>query len=116
MILKEKQVTEQTDRRLIAGDAAEKQMAFHLKRAFGSSEDVWVINDLRIEHGGEAAQMDHLLVSQRGYSLLNPKALPGAHTSMLMESGRVNTETAGKVWLRRYFRRMRRGICSNRFC
>ena len=78
MILKEKIFSEQVDRRLAAGDAAEKQMAFYMKRAFGSASDVWVINDLRIEHEGEVAQMDHLLVSQRGLFIVESKSFTGS--------------------------------------
>lgn len=75
MILKEKQFAPQADRRLAAGDAAEKQMAFYLRREFGNDKDVWVINDLRVCHKGEFAQMDHLLVSQWGLFVIESKTL-----------------------------------------
>jgi Nuclease-related domain./Topoisomerase DNA binding C4 zinc finger. len=75
MILKEKQFITQTDRRLVAGCAAEKQMAFYLKREFGAEKDIWVINDLRIGHGGEFAQIDHLLVSQWGLFIVESKSV-----------------------------------------
>ena len=75
MILKEKQFVPQNDLRLAAGDAAEKQMAYYLKRAFGAAKDVWVINDLRIEHENEAAQIDHLLVSEWGLFIIESKSV-----------------------------------------
>ena len=78
MILKDKQFAPQNDPRLVAGDAAEKQMAYYLKRAFGSAKDIWVINDLRIEHEGEAAQIDHLLVSQCGLFIIESKSVTGS--------------------------------------
>lgn len=78
MILKEKQFAPQADRRLAAGDAAEKQMAFYLRREFGNDKDVWVINDLRVCHKGEFAQMDHLLVSQWGLFVIESKSVTGS--------------------------------------
>lgn len=78
MILKEKQFTAQADRRHVAGDAAEKQMAFYLRREFGNDKDVWVINDLRIGLEGEFAQMDHLLVSQWGLFIIESKSVTGS--------------------------------------
>ncbi|MDP2027854.1 nuclease-related domain-containing protein [Sulfuriferula sp.] len=75
MILKQKQFTPQTDPRLIAGDAAEKQMAFYLQRMFGQAQDIIVINDLRIEHAGEVAQIDHLIVSRWGLCIVESKSV-----------------------------------------
>lgn len=78
MILREKTFTPQADRRLAAGDAAEKQMAFYLKREFGSAKDIWVINDLRIGHAGDFAQIDHLLVSPWGLFIVESKSVTGS--------------------------------------
>lgn len=78
MVLKEKRFVPQTDRRLVAGDAAEKQMAFYLKREFGGAKDIWIINDLRIGHAGEFAQIDHLLVSQWGLFIVESKSVTGS--------------------------------------
>ena len=75
MILKQKQFTPQTDPRMIAGDAAEKQMAFYLQRMFGQAQDIFVINDLRIEHAGEVAQIDHLIVSRWGLCIVESKSV-----------------------------------------
>ncbi|MFO7541311.1 MAG: NERD domain-containing protein [Thiobacillus sp.] len=91
MILKEKQFTQQNDRLRAAGDAAEKQMAFYLKRAFGSAKDIWVINDLRVEHEDEAAQIDHLLISQWGLFIIESKSVTGS----------VHINTHGE-WAREY--------------
>jgi ssDNA-binding Zn-finger/Zn-ribbon topoisomerase 1 len=91
MILKEKQFITQTDRRLAAGDAAEKQMAFYLRREFGNEKDIWAINDLRIGHEGEFAQIDHLLVSQWGLFIIESKSVT--------ESVRIN---AHGEWAREY--------------
>lgn len=91
MILKEKYFSSPTDARLIAGEKAEKQMAFYLKREFGAAKDIWVINDLRIEHDGEAAQMDHVLVSQWGLFIVESKSI----------TGRVHINPHGE-WVREY--------------
>lgn len=78
MILKEKNFAVQADRRLAAGDAAEKQMAFYLKREFGADKNIWVINDLRIGCSGEFAQLDHVLVSQWGLFVVESKSVTGS--------------------------------------
>ncbi len=75
MILKQKQFKPQTDPRLVAGDAAERQMAFYLQRVFGQAQDISVINDLRIEHAGEVAQVDHLIVSRWGLCIVESKSV-----------------------------------------
>lgn len=78
MILKEKQFKSSADPMLKAGDEAEKQMAFYLKREFGKASDVFVINDLRIVCEGDVAQIDHLLVTQYGLFIVESKSVYGA--------------------------------------
>jgi len=77
VILKEKIFKPQTDPLLKAGDEAEKQMAFYLRREFGKADEIFVINDLRIVHDGEAAQMDHLLVTRYGLFIVESKSIHG---------------------------------------
>lgn len=77
MILKEKQLKNSNDPRLKAGEGAEKQMAFYLKRAFANQEDCYVINDLRVTHKNETAQLDHLLVTQYGLFIVESKSVHG---------------------------------------
>jgi ssDNA-binding Zn-finger/Zn-ribbon topoisomerase 1 len=77
VILKEKLVTESNDARLRAGDAAEKQMAFYLQREFRKRDDCFVINDLRVIHDGDAAQIDHLIVSNVGLFIVESKSVHG---------------------------------------
>lgn len=78
MVIKKKFRKESTsDPRLSAGNAAEAQMAFYLKRAFGESEDVFVYNDLRFERNGEVAQIDHLLLHRYGFTLIESKSVTG---------------------------------------
>lgn len=76
MILKEKdfQVTPSSARQK-AGLKQEQDVAFYLRRAFKNREDVLVINDLRIEHDNEVAQVDHLIISEIGFCLIESKSL-----------------------------------------
>ncbi|MBA3995856.1 MAG: hypothetical protein C0466_01615 [Candidatus Accumulibacter sp.] len=75
MIVKEKQFSTSTDPRIRAGEEAEKDMAFRLARRFGNEADVHVINDLRIEHEGNAFQIDHLLVTRWGLFIVESKSV-----------------------------------------
>lgn len=75
MIVKEKQFSTSTDPRIRAGEEAEKDMAFRLARRFGNDADVHIINDLRIEHEGNAFQIDHLLVTPLGLFIIESKSV-----------------------------------------
>ena len=59
------------------GHAAEKQMAFYLKRAFKTDDKVSVLNDLRLEYDGEVAQIDHLIVHRFGFMIVESKSVTG---------------------------------------
>lgn len=74
MILKEKQFTNPLAPRLLAGEEAEKQLAYYLKRGFKKRDDCFVINDLRLIHDGETAQIDHLIVSPYGLVIIESKS------------------------------------------
>ncbi|WP_017297798.1 nuclease-related domain-containing protein [Nodosilinea nodulosa] len=67
-----------------AGRKAEEQMAFYLRRAFGDDPTIKVLNGLRVERQGEIAQIDHLLISNHGFVLIESKSV----TTKI----RVNTE------------------------
>ena len=77
MILKEKEFTNPSAPRLRAGEEAEKQMAFYLQRAFRKRDDCFVINDLRVVHDGDVAQIDHLVVSAYGLFIVESKSIHG---------------------------------------
>ena len=57
------------------GYEAEKQMAFYLKRAFQNSNDIHVINDLRLEMNDDVAQIDHLIIHRFGFIILESKSV-----------------------------------------
>ncbi|MGB4811533.1 MAG: nuclease-related domain-containing protein [Methylophilaceae bacterium] len=77
MILKEKQLTNSTDPKLKAGEDAEKQMAFYLGRVFGKEKDCFVLNDLRITHKDDTAQVDHLIITRFGLFIIESKSVHG---------------------------------------
>lgn len=60
-----------------AGYEAEKQMAFFLRRFFKDSQEVDVLNSLRIELGGEIAQIDHLILMPHGLLIVESKSVAG---------------------------------------
>jgi hypothetical protein len=60
-----------------AGRAAEEQMAFYLKRFFGSDPDILVLNGIRLEADGDAAQVDHLVIHAHGLVIVESKSVHG---------------------------------------
>ncbi|KAA0571155.1 nuclease-related domain-containing protein [Azospirillum sp. Sh1] len=58
-----------------AGVRAERQMAFYLRRAFASSDDYAVLNNIRITAGGDTAQIDHLVISRWGLVIIESKSV-----------------------------------------
>jgi hypothetical protein len=78
MIAKEYHPLPTTDRFQKAGDDAERQMAHYLKRAFGDDPDVQVFNNLRLEHDGEVAQIDHLVFHRAGLIVIESKSVTSA--------------------------------------
>lgn len=77
MILKEKEIRGSQDPKIRAGEEAEKQMAFYLKRAFANKEDIFVLNDLRITYENEVAQIDHLIITNYGIFIIESKSVHG---------------------------------------
>ncbi|GEM46956.1 nuclease-related domain-containing protein [Deinococcus cellulosilyticus] len=75
MILKAAAHPPTDDKLQTAGQKAEKQMAYYLERAFGNDPLVLVFHDLRIEHGGFACQMDHLILHSWGWIIIESKSV-----------------------------------------
>jgi hypothetical protein len=66
----------ETGRMAAAGEKAEKQMAFYLKRAFQDDKNIWVFNDLRFQDDeGDAAQIDHLILHRHGFVIIESKSV-----------------------------------------
>lgn len=78
MILKELEPFFGQDKFQVAGRKAEEQMAHYLRRFFGSSNDVDVLNYLRIDLAGEVAQMDHLVLHPYGLLIVESKSVAGS--------------------------------------
>lgn len=55
---------EEQVRMLKAGDRGEASAFYHMNTYFGASKNWAVIHDLRIEHDGNVAQIDHLLIGR----------------------------------------------------
>jgi hypothetical protein len=50
-------------------------MTHYLERAFGTRDDILVLNDLRLEKGQDAAQIDHLLLHRWGLVIIESKSV-----------------------------------------
>ena len=77
MIYKELDPFQAEDKFARAGRAAEEQMAFYFKRFFGNDPDILVLNGIRLEADGDAAQMDHLVIHSHGLAIVESKSVVG---------------------------------------
>lgn len=75
MILKKAAHPPTDDKFQVAGQKAEKQLAYYLERAFGQDPGVHVLNDLRIEKGKFGCQMDHLILHPFGWIIIESKSV-----------------------------------------
>jgi hypothetical protein len=66
------------DKFQVAGRKAEEQMAHYLRRFFGTSQEVDVLNYLRVDLAGEVAQIDHLVLHPFGLSIVESKSVAGS--------------------------------------
>ena len=91
MIAKEKEAYSGDDERARYGHRQEEDVAFHLRRAFGGDPEVVIFNDLRLKHGEENAQIDHLVMHPFGFIIIESKSI----------TGEVRVNAAGE-WQRSY--------------
>jgi hypothetical protein len=77
MIFKELDPFQSDDKFAKSGRAAEEQMAFYFKRFFGNDPDILVLNGIRLEADGDAAQVDHLVIHSHGLSIVESKSVHG---------------------------------------
>lgn len=75
MILKDVDSTSSRDKFEAAGQKAEKQLAFYLRRAFGDDPRILVLNGLRLEHKNAIAQLDHLVLHPYGWIIIESKSV-----------------------------------------
>jgi len=78
MILKELDLFSGEDKFQVAGRKAEERMAHYLRRFFGQSAEVDILNYLRIDLAGERAQMDHLVLHRFGFVIVESKSVAGS--------------------------------------
>ena len=75
MIVKELDPPASADAFVKAGLQAEAQMAFYLRRAFSNDPSVLILNGLRLEHAGDVAQIDHLVLHPYGAIIVESKSV-----------------------------------------
>ncbi len=59
----------------LAGLKAEKDMAYYLAARFKQQRDLAIFNNLKIEHGGMVAQIDHLVLSRWSVYFIETKSV-----------------------------------------
>lgn len=75
MILKEADAIETDNILELAGTAAERQMAFYLRRAFADEKMFMVLNGLRLKAGDDVCQIDHLVIHGYGMVIVESKSV-----------------------------------------
>ena len=80
-----------TARAHLAGLYAEKEMAYYLDARFGGEPELLVFNDLKFEHRGLTAQIDHLVLSRWSAYFIETKSV----------SQKININADGQ-WARIY--------------
>lgn len=75
MIVKNLDACVPADARTAAGQKAEQELAFYLRRAFKDSPDLLVFNGLRFVFGEDVAQIDHLVLHRHGAILIESKSV-----------------------------------------
>ena len=84
-----------------AGRAAEEKMAFYLKRFFAADPDLLVLNGIRLQTDGDAAQIDHLIIHQYGLVIVESKSV----------HGKIQIKDDGQ-WVRWYKDKQSKGMAS----
>ena len=77
MILKELDPFNGRGQDEVAGRIAQDRMAYHLRRFFGKSEEIDVLNYLRVSSGSVVAHVDHLLLHPYGLMVVERENLTG---------------------------------------
>jgi hypothetical protein len=80
---------------LQSGLEAEKQNAYYIDFYLKDNNNLLVLHDIRIEHNGRSAQIDHILISRFGIELLESKSFKGELT--INEDGSLKVSNSNKV-------------------
>src|SRR5689334_14848333 len=60
----QREAIEEEIRNIRSGARGEKQAAYHIDFRLKDGKNYTVIHDLRLEHGGRVAQIDHLIIGR----------------------------------------------------
>ena len=101
MILKDKVQTSSVSIKLDAGIKQEQDVAFYLRRAYKDRDNVMVFNDIRLSHGGESAQIDHLIVIATALLWWNPRAFVAKCRSTNTVNGAAVLKGSGAAYRHR---------------
>lgn len=101
VIFKELDPFQSDDKFARTGRAAEEQMAFYFKRFFGNTPDILVLNGIRLEADGDAAQVDHLVIHSHGLAIVESKSV----------HGKIQIKDDGQ-WIRWFGANQSRGMAS----
>jgi len=80
---------------LQSGIEAEQQNAYYIDFYLRDSKNLLVLHDIRIEHNGRSAQIDHMLISRFGIELLESKSFKGELT--INEDGSLKVAHSNRV-------------------
>ena len=101
MIVKELDPFSSDDKFAKAGRAAEEQMAFYFKRFFATDPEFFILNGIRLEADGDAAQVDHLVIHSHGLIFVESKSV----------NGKIQIKEDGQ-WIRWFGANQSRGMAS----
>lgn len=90
-------------RMLRAGIKGEQETSFHLNGFFKDTKNIYIIHDLRLEHNGRTAQIDHILINR----LLDVYVL---ETKQLHAGMKINEEGEFLQW--NHYRKAYEGMAS----
>ncbi len=77
---KQKKLIFEEIQKVKSGYEAEKENAFYLDARLCDNKNLLLLNDIRIEHDGEVAQIDHIIITRFGIELLESKSSTGVMT------------------------------------
>ena len=77
MVYKELDPLDWQDESALARRTAAEQMPYYLRRYFGDSADLDVLNQLRVSTGGVVTQVDHLLLHPYGLLVVDSSSVSG---------------------------------------
>lgn len=80
---------------LNSGIESEQQNAYYLNFYLEKSKNLIVLHDIRIEHKGRTAQIDHMLISRVGITVIESKSFKGILT--ITNDGSLEVDYNGSV-------------------